>query len=358
LSFISFLLSNRAIDNLITCIIHLDINEGTVHIFERTGTGSNPQYTETILYPPPDTGVSALFGWSLSINTQGILAIGARADDQARGSVYMYEFDDGNEVKWSLTQELPKPVDYPISSNSLPPGNFGWSVAVDDRNTVYVGAPYQRPPPPAPQIRTGAIFIYAQQEDGSWVDPGTSLIPGDQEGDEYGLSVATDGRVVVIGSPGENTDNVQNAGRVHIVDTNSGLEQSFDALENAVEDGRFGFSLALRNADGYLAVGEPKPGLSSPGATYLYKPSDGGSPAPYSFDRRLESSKSFDEFGFSVSFGGETLLVGRPNDTVSTSTGLKEGAGTVIAYTIGTSANTDVADPRTPEETTTPSFSP
>ena len=363
--FISFLLSNRAIDNLITCIIHLDINEGTVHIFERTGTGSNPQYTETILYPPPETGVSALFGWSLSINTQGILAIGARADDQARGSVYMYEFvDDNTEVKWSLTQELPKPVDYPISSNSSPPGNFGWSVAVSESNIVYVGAPYQTPPgqepPPAPQIRIGAVFIYAQQENGSWVDPGTDYIIGSQPGGEYGLSLATDGRVLVIGAPGESTLNVQNAGRVHIVPTTPGvlpLTPFVDAGENAVEDGRFGFSVALRN-NGYLAVGEPSPDLNpapdlnSPGATYLYKPSEGGT--LYSFDRRLESSKSFDEFGYSVSFGGETILVGKPNDTVPID---EEGAGTVTVYTLGASTPNTAVDPRTPEETKTPSFS-
>lgn len=269
----------------------------------------------------------------------------------------MYEFDDDN----TGLIELPKPVDNPVSSNSAinGGGNFGWSVAVDDRNTVYVGAPYQKPPnqqpPPAPQIRTGAIFIYAQQEDGSWVDPGTSFIFGTRGGDEYGFSVATDGRVVVIGAPGESTDEVQNAGMVHIVDISSGSEQPpLDAGENAVKDGRFGFSVALRNADGYLAVGEPNSSnLDSPGAIYLYKPNEAGL-ISYSFERRLESSETYDEFGYSVSFGGETLLVGKPNANIRSTV----GAGTVIAYTIGTSANTDVADPRTPEETTTPSFSP
>ena len=330
-------------------MIHLGTSKGSVHIFTRFGPGSNPQYSETILYPPSDIGSRAQFGWSLSINTEGILAIGARAGDQARGSVYMYKFGSGNELKWSLIQELQKPVDNPISRNN--DGNFGWSVIVDDRNTVYVGAPYQKAPDD--QV-TGAIFIYKQQE-GSWDDPGTSFIFGTRDGDEYGFSVATDGRVVVIGAPGESTDEVQNAGMVHIVDISSGSEQPpLDAGENAVEDGRFGFSVALRN-DGYLAVGEPKPNLDSPGATYLYKPSDGSSPVPYSFDRRLESSKSFDEFGFSVSFGGETLLVGTPNDTVID----EEGAGSVTVYTLGASTTNTVADPRTPDEdTNTPSFSP
>ena len=327
-----------------------------MHIFERTGTDSNPQYTETFLYPPPGTGVSALFGWSLSINTQGILAIGARADDQARGSVYMYEFDDNNTgLKWSLMQELPKPDD--IDRGNVPPGNFGWSIAVDDavddRSTVYVGAPYQKNPDD--QV-TGEIFIYAQQEDGRWVDPGTARRLGRQSGGEFGSSLATDGRVLVIGAPRESTLNVQNAGRVHIVPTTSGSEQApLDAGENAVEDGRFGFSVALRSADGYLAVGEPKSNLdSSPGATYLYKPSDSGSPIPYSFDQRLESSNSFDEFGFSISFGGETLLVGTPNATAPIA---KAGAGSVTVYTLGASTTNSAVDPRTPEETKTPSFS-
>jgi len=318
------------------------------------------------LYPPSDIGSRALFGWSLSINREGILAIGARAGDQALGSVYMYKFDSGNELKWSLIQELPKPVGNPVSSNSVinGGGNFGWSVAVgdavNDRSTVYVGAPYQNPtgqqPPPAPQIRTGAIFIYEQQGDGSWIDPGTDYIIGSQPGGEYGLSVATDGRVVVIGAPGESTNTVQNAGRVHNVPTTPGvlpLTPFVDAGENAVEDGRFGFSVALRNADGYLVVGEPRPDLDdSPGATYLYKPSEDG--LLYSFERRLESSKSFDEFGFSVSFGGETLLGGKPNDNIRSTV----GAGTITSYTIGAPTTNTVADPRTPEETTTPSFSP
>ena len=340
-------------------MIHSGTNIGSVHIFERTGTDSNPQYTETFLYPPPGTGVSALFGWSLSINTQGILAIGARADDQARGSVYMYKFvDDNTEVKWSLMQELPKPDD--IDRGNVPPGNFGWSVVVDDAvndiSTVYVGAPYQKNPDD--QV-TGEIFIYQQQDDGSWVDPGTARIPGRQSGGEFGSSLATDGRVLAIGAPGESTLNIQNAGRVHIVPTTPGvlpLTPFVDAEENAVKDGRFGFSVALRN-DGYLAVGEPSepsPDLDdiNPGATYLYKPSEDG--LLYSFERRLESSKSFDEFGFSVSFGGETLLVGKPNDNIRSTV----GAGTITSYSIGAPTTNTVADPRTPEETTAPSFSP
>ena len=72
----------------------------------------------------------------------------------------MYSGPDSNQ--WVKREQLTPPVD--LSTNGFI-GNFGWDVAMDDSNAVFVGAPFQENPDGE---RTGAVYTYKQVSVDSW----------------------------------------------------------------------------------------------------------------------------------------------------------------------------------------------
>jgi hypothetical protein len=99
-------------------------NSGAIYIYEREQGGDT--FTSIGATYSPTPAVSALFGWSVAVNKNGVIVVGARADRTARGSVYVYK-KTGNQV-WTLADTLEPDVTQDPTNG----GNFGWSVAIDE----------------------------------------------------------------------------------------------------------------------------------------------------------------------------------------------------------------------------------
>lgn len=97
-------------------------NAGAAYVFEKVSNSFN--FASDLVSPTP--AVSAQFGWSVAVNSKGVIAIGAKGDRIATGSVYL--FKPNNSSKWDYVFTLK-----PDAAQSFPSvGNAGWSVAIDD----------------------------------------------------------------------------------------------------------------------------------------------------------------------------------------------------------------------------------
>lgn len=97
-------------------------NAGAAYVFEKDG--GTFSFAFGLVSPTP--AVSAQFGWSVAVNTDGVIAIGAKGDRIATGSVYIFKPNSSSEWEHVYTLE-------PDAAQSFPNvGNAGWSVAIDD----------------------------------------------------------------------------------------------------------------------------------------------------------------------------------------------------------------------------------
>jgi hypothetical protein len=124
------------------------------------------------------------FGWSVAMNEQKTLAVGAIAQD-GRGAVYIYR--NGNYD--ATPEKIPAPSS--VSNN----GNFGFSVAFY-QNTLVVGAPYSSV---GGRQNAGMAFIYDLNLN-DYVNKVQSLPSNPTSNAEYGRSVSIYSEAMVVGS--------------------------------------------------------------------------------------------------------------------------------------------------------------
>jgi hypothetical protein len=99
-------------------------NAGAAYVFERGADGDDAfGLVSNLLSPAP--AISAQFGWSVAVNSNGVIAVGAKGDRIAKGSVYIFK-RKGSEWVHVFTLEPDVIQSYPNL------GNAGWSVAIDD----------------------------------------------------------------------------------------------------------------------------------------------------------------------------------------------------------------------------------
>ncbi|NUP03477.1 MAG: hypothetical protein HOV96_01950 [Nonomuraea sp.] len=229
----------------------------------------------------------AHFGWSLA--ARGDLAvIGAPYEDdgqvQDAGAVYVRK---GTGTLRRITQES---VD--VRGNSEVGDQFGWSLAMGQRNGLVVGVPYENDDGAGRQVEAGKIDSGSVVFIDDVLAPQLTTLkldsPTKSSGDRYGYAVAyAEGFGYAISSPGP--------GSVQLLDP--AKKQTRVVKQGGGQ--AFGFSLAA-SADGRLAVGAPYGG----GVQVI----SWRNPAE---DRRLATADGL--FGWSVAFSGNKLFVGQPD---------------------------------------------
>lgn len=139
------------------------------------------------------------------------------------------------------------------------------------------------------------------------------LLPGDGEAwDNFGVSVAIDGDIAIVGSPYD-VDHGGPSGSAYVFDVISGTQVA-KLLPTDGEGGReeFGYSVAI--SGNVAIVGSPNPvgcyegNCEGPGSAYLFDATTGTQLAKLTPAERVD----FDLFGYSVAISGNTALVGSP----------------------------------------------
>jgi len=244
----------------------------------------------------PDGAAEDEYGQAVAISGARAL-IGAPFDDDFgddSGSVYVRSGQQSFKLN---------------ASDASAGDRFGWSVAVSGSYAI-VGAPYDTDD----GFGTGAAYVF-DLSTGQELYKLLAQVP--DGGDYFGISVAMDGNVAIIGADGAD-DFGTASGAAYVFDLTTGLQiHKLTATLGATQD-HFGASVDI---EGNLAViGAYGDGLatSNYGAAYIFDVVTG-----QELHKLVASdADDEDEFGYAVAMSGNSAVIGAwKNDDQGTETG-------------------------------------
>lgn len=233
-------------------------------------------------------------------------------DDNGVGSAIVYKYDGMNQTFFLEAKLTP--------SDGEPTDDFGRAVAISD-DFIIVGAQKND----AAGDDSGAAYIYqrmpidraAEEED--WAEFAKLVPPDAQENERFGISVAIDKGVAIIGANGAD-ENGENSGAAYIFTYIEGeweFTQKLLAPDGEAGD-NFGFSVAIYGDQ--AVVGAVWDGEKA-GSVYVYFLDRGVWTVEGKFV--ADKGKPDDQFGWSVAMWEHTIAVGAFADDTS---GLDSGA--------------------------------
>ena len=231
-----------------------------------------------------DVETSDQYGCAVTVGPRGA-AVGARewtfagstAPDS--GGVFVYRPENTGGDAWqsdirSILSCIPSDEKLENAGNPSNLGSFGGSIAIDG-NTALVGDPYALD---ADGNQTGAVHLFTRATaDSSWVAQPEASFPAPynlQTLDYYGISVALDGDLALVGGTGNNNGD----GSVWVFHRTGGTWEFIQSLFPSGTDSLFGSSVAITrtSTNAFWAVGAPcqiSNQLDS-GKAYLYNWTD------------------------------------------------------------------------------------
>jgi uncharacterized repeat protein (TIGR01451 family) len=271
------------------------------------------------LYPPnPQPGEQ--FGCSVDLHGDS-LVVGSNMG----GAGSITSCHQGANGIWACDQQKVTPNDGQTGDQ------FGRSAGVDG-NWLAVGAPFAN--------GSGAVYLF-QREDATspWVQTQKIVASDVARGDQFGLTLALCGDLLIVGAPNNVGNGGSLSGAVYVFNWNGNTwaqGQKLTALDAKPFD-NFGFSLATDGST--ILVGAPfhDGAAGNSGAAYVFDRSNGS----WSQQTRLTASDGAtdDEYGSAVSVSGSALVVGARADDVN---GMRD-AGSAYVYERGDGGWREVA---------------
>ena len=195
-----------------------------------------------------------------------------------------------------------------IAGDGAGGARFGSSVYVDG-NALVVAALHDNDS----GINSGSVYVYRRSSATEPFENEQKITADDGDNfDTFGYSVSVDGNTLVVGARLDNDDRGEDLGSVYVYRRSSDIgsfvfQQKIIADDGAAND-RFGHSVSV---DGNtLVVGAIRD--DDRGSVYVYRRSSADEPFDIVNVQKIFASDraSGDEFGYSVSVDGNTLVVG------------------------------------------------
>jgi hypothetical protein len=215
---------------------------------------------------------------------------------------------------------------------------FGFTVDVDG-DVVVVGADYADP---EGVENAGAAYIFARQ-DGGWggVTQVAKLTASDKViDDRFGISVAIDGDVIVVGAWGANPGGNDNAGVAYVfVKPGGGWMDMTETAKLTASDKAagdyFGYSVAIDGNKVVVGAYLDDIGSSSDtGSAYVFvKPAGGWTDMTQTAKLTTSGNTAGEYFGFSVGVSGDVVVVGAWRNSPGSVT--QAGAAFVFEMPVG-----------------------
>ena len=278
---------------------------GAAYVFVKPESGwTDMTQTATLL----DTGQEGDFvGMSVAVSGDTVVATSTVTRNFSAGAAYVYVKPPGGWTDANQTATL-------TPSDGKQGDFFGYSSSISG-DTVVVGSPNDLTP--------GGAYVFVKPKSG-WPQTMTEtakLTASDgKENDFLGLSVTTDATTAVIGAPYAPWKNNFGPGAAYVfVKPPSGWKNTTERAKLTASDGKSGdyFGNSLSLSGDLLAVGAPLATVGAihwQGLTYLFhKPKDGWKTTSQ-FAAKVTSADGAanDNFGFSVSLSGATVIAGSP----------------------------------------------
>ncbi len=218
------------------------------------------------------------------------------------------------------------------SSDLMAYDNFGISVAMDG-DVVVVGASL------AGADNFGAAYVYVKPRKG-WrnMTETAKLTASDAEAmDELGISVAVSGEVVVVGTQFE-TSGGPGAGAAYVFERpergwTDMTETAKLTASDAAEQDRFGYSVSVNGEVVAVGAWGDDDGGDKTGAIYVFeKPSSGWANATETAKLHASDAAPGDHLGWSVAISEDVVVGGAPADNFD---GVGSGAAYVFRRPVG-----------------------
>lgn len=278
---------------------------GTAHIFQLTDNKKGWKY-DTILYTN-DTKEYDYFGWDVSIST-GVVAIGAWQHDdnnyENNGAVYFFEhLRQNNKMNWKLKTKITGQNNHEYFGTSVAFSRNGEYILVGSAGTVGYSSD---------TTTIGLVYVIVKS---SWLNQWmiqTTLRPVDIGiYDYYGVSIAADNHVTVMGAYGHNQDS-SGAAYVYSYQDSDFSQWYIEArliASDASQDDYFGKSVAVYDRTVIVgATGDDDCGISS-GSAYVFRSIAGSKWTQY--QKLLPPDNSaYDFFGTSLDIYQDHIVIG------------------------------------------------
>lgn len=288
-----------------------DLNQGSVYIFSRNGTN----WTQQSKITAADGVDNDFFGYSVDINADNFLIIGAYGDDNGgninQGGAYIYKGTAGlGGFIWTLQAKL-------TASDGAFGDNFGAAVSISGSYALVgaygddVGA----------NTDQGSVYSFYEFTNLAGWTTGQAyhqkLVAADGDAfDYFGISISQSSSQAVIGASGDDVGANSDQGSVYTFTQTGGIPflWSFPhkilAPDGAAND-NFGISVALSASR--FAVGAYRAdanGVTNAGAVYLFDDLFFSFVPSYLRKLNDDDGQVNGNFGFSVGMAGYNILIG------------------------------------------------
>jgi uncharacterized repeat protein (TIGR01451 family) len=266
---------------------------GSAYVFVRSGV----TWTEQQKLVPPDGAPGDWFGSAVSISGETV-AVGAYVDGDlgfAAGSVYVFV---RSGTAWLEEQKL-------LASDGGSGDHFGYAVSLSG-DTLVVGSPQDNIPGGVDEgsadvfVRSGALWTHQQKLLAS--DPTASA--------GFGTSLSVSGDTLIVGAPWDDTPSADVAGSAYVF-VRSGTtwteQQKLFAPDGSTQDW-FGFSTAISGDTVIVGKIEDAAQGIGTGSAYVFARTGNN----WILQQKLLASDAAGNsyFGFSIAASGDTLLIG------------------------------------------------
>ncbi len=301
-------------------------DSGSAYVFVKPA-GGWANATETAKLTASDGAAGDLFGISVAVDGDTVVVGAQKDDDDDRGddsgSAYVFVkpnggWDDWDELdsddKDKLTAKL-------TASDGSATDSFGWAVAADS-DTVVIGAfGDDRTIDDTDIANLGAAYVFTKPA-GGWANATETAkltAPDAEAADLFGVSVAVDGEVVLVGAHLED-ENAFGAGAAYVFTKPAGGWADVDdddVTKLTASDGesndRFGLSVAVDGSTAVIGANDHTHGTEKSGSAYVFTKNSAGVWIQ-EFELNASDGAADDRFGYSVALDGDTLFVGAEQD--------------------------------------------
>ena len=254
------------------------------------------------------------FGYAVDIDGDTIV-VGAKADDSARGSAYVFDRDEGGANQWGEVKKL-------LASDGVAQDYFGYAVSISG-DRIAVGAIWE-------DGQRGAAYLFERNFGGAdhWGEV-KKLIASDAEVEDcFGGAISLSGDTVAVGAFREDEYGTD-AGAAYLFDCDQGGASQWGQIRKIVGRGElagdsFGVELSLDGDTLAVSANNDDERASHAGAAYLFERDQGGTDQWGQIRKiRFVDGSAWDLFSGGIDLDGDNLVVGAWN--ARNANGLKTG---------------------------------